>query len=70
MTLARQAPLFLGFLRQEDWSGLPFPSAGDLADPGVEAGSSAFPADSYHLNHQGSYKASRLELEMNYARCS
>ena len=70
MTVARQAPLFLGFLRQEDWSGLPFPSLGDLPDPGVETGSSAFQADSYHLNHQGSYKANRLEPKMNYLRCS
>ena len=29
-TLARQAPLFIGFSRQEYWSGLPFPSPGDL----------------------------------------
>ena len=31
-----QAPLFLGFPRQEYWSGLPFPSPGDLPDPGIE----------------------------------
>ena len=33
---ARQAPLSTGFSRQEDWSGLPFPSPGDLPDPGIE----------------------------------
>ena len=32
---AHQAPLSLGFSRQENWSGLPFPSAGDLSEPGV-----------------------------------
>ena len=35
-TLARQAPLSMGFPRQEYWSGLPFPSAGNLSDPGIE----------------------------------
>ena len=35
-TVACQASLSTGFPRQEDWSGLPFPSAGDLPDPGVE----------------------------------
>ena len=35
-TLARQAPLSMGFSRQEHWSGLPFPSPGDLPDPGIE----------------------------------
>ena len=35
-TIARQATLSVGFPRQEYWSGLPFPSPGDLPDPGVE----------------------------------
>ena len=34
--VARQAPLSLGFPRQEDWKVLPFPSAGDLPNPGIE----------------------------------
>ena len=34
-TVARQAPLSMGFSRQEHWSGLPFPSPGDLSDPGI-----------------------------------
>ena len=33
---AHQAPLSMGFPRQEHWSGLPFPSPGDLPDPGIE----------------------------------
>jgi len=33
---ARQAPLSMGFSRQEYWSGLPFPSPGDLPNPGIE----------------------------------
>ena len=35
-TVARQAPLSMGFPRQEYWSGLPFPSPGDLPNPGIE----------------------------------
>ena len=35
-TVAQQAPLSLGFPRQEYWSGLPFPSPGALHDPGME----------------------------------
>ena len=35
-TVARQAPLSMGFSRQEHWSRLPFPSPGDLPDPGIE----------------------------------
>ena len=35
-TVACQAPLSMGFSRQEYWSGLPFPSLGDLPDPGIE----------------------------------
>ena len=45
-TVAHQAPLCVGFSRQEYWSGLPFPSPGDLADPGIEPGSPALQADS------------------------
>ena len=44
-TVAYQAPLSMGFSRQEYWSGLPFPSPGDLPDPGIEPGSPAFQAD-------------------------
>ena len=39
MVTARQAPLSTGFSRQEYWSGLPFPSPGDLPDPGTKTGS-------------------------------
>ena len=40
-TAARQAPLSKGFPRQEYWSGLPFPSPGDLPDPGIDPASPA-----------------------------
>ena len=43
-TVALQAPLSMGFPRQEYWSGLPFPSPGDLPDPGIEPESLVSPA--------------------------
>ena len=46
-TVAYQAPPSMGFSRQEYWSGLPFPSPGDLPDPGIEPGSPAFQADAW-----------------------
>ena len=45
-TVAHQAPLSLGFLRQEHWIGLPFSSPGDLLNLGVEPGSPPLQADS------------------------
>ena len=42
-TVAHQAPLSVGFSRQEYWSGLPFPPPGDLSDPGIEFASPASP---------------------------
>ena len=45
-TVTRQAPLSMRFFRQEYWSGLPFPSPGDLPDPGIEPMSPALQADS------------------------
>ena len=53
-TVAIQAPLSMGIPRQEYWIGLPFPSPGDLPDPGMEPASSASPADSLPLSHRGS----------------
>ena len=41
---AQQAPLSLGFSRQEYWSGLPFPSPGNLPDPGIKPASLVSPA--------------------------
>ena len=43
-TVARQAPLCMGFSSQEYWSGFPFPTLGDLPDPGNEPGSLVSPA--------------------------
>ena len=45
-TAVGQAPLFMEFSRQEYWSGLPFPSPGDLPNPGITSKSPALQADS------------------------
>ena len=52
--VALQAPLSMEFLRQEYWSGLPFPSPGDLPEPGIKPTSPSWQADSFPLSHQGS----------------
>ena len=52
-TVARQAPLSMGFSRQEYWSGLPFPSPGDLPNPGIEPRSPALQADAFSSEPPG-----------------
>ena len=52
-TVAYQAAS-MGFSRQEYWSGLPFPSPGDLPNPGIEPGSPALQADTLTSEPQGS----------------
>ena len=59
-TIACQAPLSMEFSRQEYWSGLPFPSPGDLPDPGIKPGFQHCRQILYHLSHLGSlWKMSR-----------
>ena len=52
-TMACQAPLSMGFSREEYWSGLPFPLPGDLPNPGVEPGSPALQAGSLPAEPSG-----------------
>ena len=59
-TVARQAPHSMGFPRQEYWNGLPFPSPGDLPDPGSKSGSPTFQADALPSEPPG--KSSNYEL--------
>ena len=47
-TVVCQAPVSMAFSRQEYWSGLPFPSPGDLPDPGIKPRSPALQGDSLH----------------------
>ena len=44
-TITYQVPLSMGFSKQEYWSGLPFPSPGDLPNPGIEPRSLSLQAD-------------------------
>ena len=53
-TVAHQTPLFMGFPRQEYWSGWPFLTSTDLPDPGIEPASPALQADSLPLSQWGS----------------
>ena len=53
-TVAGQAPLSVGFSRQEYWSGLPFPSPGDLPNSGIKPRSLALQVNSLSLSHLGS----------------
>ena len=65
-----QAPLSMGFSRKGYWSGLPFPSPGDLPDPGIEPGSPALQADSwYQLNYQGSQVPGRGNVKAGFSNC-
>ena len=48
-----QAPLYMGFSKQEYWSGLPFPALGDLPDSGIEAASAALAGRFFATEPQG-----------------
>ena len=64
-TVAHQAPLSMGFSRQECWSGLSFPSPGDRPDSGVKPRSPALQADSLPFELQGKQKANMYTNNMN-----
>ena len=61
-TVACQAPLSMGFSSQEYWSGLPFPSPGDLPDPGIHPMSPALQADSLRSETPGKILYSTLDF--------
>ena len=62
-TVAYQAPPSMGFSRQECWSGLPFPSPGDLPDPGIEPGSPALQADALPSEPPGKHAGQKKGLK-------
>ena len=68
-TVACQAPLSMGFSRQEYWSGLPFPSPGDLPDPGIEPGSPALQADALTSEPPGKPKVVKTESPSLARKC-
>ena len=61
-TVACQAPLSMGFSRQQYWSGLPFPPPGDLPDPGIEPGSPALEADALTSEPPGKPRLFKYDL--------
>ena len=62
-TVAYQAPPSMGFSRQEYWSGLPFPSPGDLPNPGIKPGSPALQADALTSELPGKPNNGRVRLK-------
>ena len=56
-TVVHQTPLSMGFSRQEYWSGLPFPSAGDLPNPGIKPRSPTMQTDALTSAPPGKHKA-------------
>ena len=67
-TVAHQAPLSMEFSRQEYWSGLPFPSPGDLPDPGIKARSPTLQADSLLSESPGKPKEALYTLTKKDSR--
>ena len=66
--VARQAPLSMGFSRQEYWSGFPCPSPGNLADPGIERMSFKSPslADGFFITSatwEAQFSVAKAELK-------
>ena len=70
----RQAPLSMGFSRQEYCSGMPFPSPGGLPNPGIKFGSPALQADSFSSEPPGKpqygSQTSRIRYQDSIARIS
>ena len=64
MVVAHQAPLSMEFTRQEYWSGLPFPSPGNLLNPGIEPMSPALQAVSLLSEAPGKTVADQAPLSM------
>ena len=69
MDCSRQAPLSMGFFRQEYWSGLPFPSPGDLPDPGIEPGFPALQEDSLLTELWGKLHPIRYKALLSRCLC-
>ena len=61
-TIAHQAPLSMGFTSQEYWSGLPFPSRGDLPDSGIEPSLLLCRESLYHWTTREAWKAGKADL--------
>ena len=67
-TVAHQASPSMGFSRQEYWNGLPFPSPGDLPDPGMEPGSLALEADALTSEPPGKPSLEGMDNSLRFLR--
>ena len=67
-TVAHQAPLSMGFLKQESWSGLPFPSPGDLPNPGLKPMSPALAGRFFTTESPGKplFKITELKVTASF----
>ena len=65
-TVAFYAPLSMEFSRQKYWSGEPFPSPGDLPDPGIEPGSPALQEDSLPSEPTGGQSSNKYHLSESH----
>ena len=65
-TVAHQTSLSMGFSRQEYWSGLPFPSPGDLPDPRIEPRSPALQADALTSELPGKLSGQQSVLDSGF----
>ena len=68
-TVVYKAPLSMEFSRQEYWSGLPFPSPGDLPDPGIKPRSPALRADALPSEPSGNRTLLIIYLNWKQSRC-
>ena len=66
-TIAHQAPLSMEFSRKEYWNGLPFPSPGDLPNPGIEPRSPALQADALSSEPPGKLKKNTHNIKLYQA---
>ena len=69
MDVACQAPLSMGFSRQEYWSGVPFPSPGDLPDPGIEPVSPALAGEFFTTEPPQCMKSGLTECQQRPRQC-
>ena len=65
-SIAYQAPLSMGFHREKYWTALPFPSAGDLPDAGIEPTSAAMQADTLPLGTRDYYSSELENSDLNW----